>query len=83
VLNYALIPGYMNNSDLAREKNQREKSKIFPAEGVTMYFQPCDKKSRTSTDVKGGLQKQTLSSAIKGHIKPIHCVSQWQEVNGQ
>jgi hypothetical protein len=27
---------------LARE-NQREKSKVFPAEDVTIYSQPCDK----------------------------------------
>jgi hypothetical protein len=32
---------------LARE-NQREKSKVFPAEGATIYSQPCDKRRGTS-----------------------------------
>jgi hypothetical protein len=32
---------------LARE-NQREKSKVFPTEGVTIYNQPCDNVGGTS-----------------------------------
>jgi hypothetical protein len=50
---------------LARE-NQREKSKVFPAEGVTMYNQLFDKVKGTSPHGDVNPLKQAHQSTIKG-----------------